>query len=131
LTERRKQLAVAIGMCATVIAVCVLVGMAMIPVLTPPLERAFGPFGDFSLFYVGAMIYVVVLVFASVALGFVVFDRLRPPALEKSPRCPTCGYDLRGHVSSGSPHPDPLPEGEGTVVCPECGANSPGGAAGM
>jgi hypothetical protein len=34
--------------------------------------------------------------------------------------CPKCGYDLRG-----SPHPNPLPEGDGEKVCPECGAAVP------
>jgi hypothetical protein len=34
--------------------------------------------------------------------------------------CAKCGYDLRG-----SPHPSPLPEGEGVPVCPECGTRLP------
>ena len=34
--------------------------------------------------------------------------------------CPKCAYDLRG--SRRGPHPNPLPEGEGETVCPECGA---------
>jgi hypothetical protein len=64
------------------------------------------------------------LFYAAIVFGLFFAPGLTKRAIRrKRGRCVNCGYDLRGHISSGSPHPGPLREGEGTVRCPECGWN--------